>query len=370
MIEPKTGLLLVNLGTPAAPTAEAVRPYLREFLTDGRVIDIPAPLRWMLVNGVIAPFRSPKSAEAYAAIWTDEGSPLLTISEALTKKVRAALDDDARAAGVPKVHVELAMRYAQPSLERALDAMRAEGVERILVFPLYPQYSSAATGSSNERVMKLVAREAAVPSLCFVPHFYDHPAFLDAFVAGARKELEEARADFTLFSFHGLPEAHVQATDPTGAHCLKSSSCCDSIVDANRFCYRAQCYATARGLARRLKLRDDQWSVSFQSRLGRAEWVKPYTDFVLPELAAKGVKRLAVFCPAFVADCLETLEEIGIRAKEDFTGAGGEDLFLMPCPNAHDAFVSAVLTLAREACGWLPAPASLSAAAEEPSEVA
>ncbi|MFZ9886970.1 MAG: ferrochelatase [Myxococcota bacterium] len=353
----RTGLLLLNLGTPASADASDVRPYLREFLTDGRVIDIPGPLRWLLVNGVIAPFRAPKSAEAYKTIWTDEGSPLLVHSRALERAVRARLDEDATAAGTPPVVVELAMRYGQPDIAGALERMRQAGVERIVALPLYPQYSSAATGSSIERVMELASQGPAVPPLSFVPAFYDHPAFLDAVVAASAASYEVARADHVLFSFHGLPEAHVQATDPSGSHCLRREGCCDSIVADNRFCYRAQCFATARGLAARLGLSAAHYSVSFQSRLGRAEWVKPYTDDVLPTLAKQGKRRLAVFCPAFVADCLETLEEIGVRAREDFVNAGGEDLFLMPCPNAHPRFVAAVLDLCRETSTWLPPPA-------------
>lgn len=370
MIAPRTGLLLINVGTPASPTASDVRPYLREFLGDPRIIDMPAPLRWMLVNGIIAPFRAPKSAEAYQKIWTDEGSPLLAISEAQAAKVRAILDEDARAAGAPPVQVELAMRYGEPSLARALASLREGRVERLVVFPLYPQYSSPTTASSVERVMELLAKEAALPSLCVVPPFYAHAGYLDAVIAAARPALDEARADHTLFSFHGLPESYLHDTDLGDGRCLSSPSCCDAIVDENRYCYRAQCYATARGLALRLGLDDERWSVSFQSRLGRQEWVKPYTDDTLPELARRGVKRLAVFCPAFVTDCLETLEEIGVRAKEDFVAAGGEGLFLMPCPNTHDAFVDVLVELARAASGWLPPSARESKTTGEPVEVA
>jgi ferrochelatase len=340
-----TGLLLVNLGTPAAPTAAAVRPYLREFLTDGRVISIPGPLRWMLVNGVIAPFRSPKSAEAYEAIWSEAGSPLLVFSKQLTEAVRARL---------PKVNVQLAMRYGEPSIAAALDKMVGAGVERIVVFPLYPQYSSAANGSSIEKVMELIGKRWAVPSVSFVPPFYEEPSFLDAVVDAGSETHAAFAPDHVLFSFHGLPEDHVLRCDPTGGHCLQSETCCDSIVAANRFCYRAQCFATARSLAERLQLADDDWTLSFQSRLGSQEWIKPYTDDVLTDIAKAGAKKLAVYCPAFVADCLETLEEIGIRAREDFQAAGGEELRLIPCPNAHPSWVKAVVELARACSGWIP----------------
>jgi ferrochelatase len=346
LAERRPGLLLVNLGTPKAPTAAEVRPYLREFLTDGRVIDIPTPFRWALVNGVIAPFRAPKSAEAYEAIWSNEGSPLLVISESLAAKVQAQL---------PGVEVALAMRYGEPSIPAQLERMRAAGVDHLVVFPLYPQYSSAANGSTLERVMEIVAEWWAVPTLSFVPPFYDDPAFLDAAIAAGKPTHDAFAPDHVLFSFHGLPERHVEKCDPTGAYCNKQDGCCDKIVDANRFCYRAQCFATARGLAARLGIAEDGYTIAFQSRLGKDPWVKPYTDEVVPELAKKGVKKLAVYCPAFVADCLETLEEIGIRAKEDFLAAGGEDLALIPCANDHPRWVDGVVSLAQKSCGWLAA---------------
>lgn len=353
-MQPKTGLLLINLGTPSAPTPEAVRPYLREFLSDPRVINLPAPLRWFLVNVIIAPFRAKKSAEAYQSIWTDRGSPLLVISQDLAEKVKARLDERSAALGTPPVAVELAMRYGEPSIPGALEKLKRAGAERVVVFPLYPQYSSACTGSSIERVVEIAKAEWAVPSLCFVPPFYEHPAFLDAAAAAGREALEAFSPDHILFSYHGLPEEHVTMCDATGEHCLRRDDCCDSISEVNAFCYRAQCVATTRGIAARIGVEGERCSFSFQSRLGRQEWVKPYTDQVVHDLAKKGVKRLAVFTPAFVADCLETLEEIGMRAREDFQAAGGEDLLLVPCVNAHDAWVDGVIRLAAETSGWLP----------------
>lgn len=356
MTAEKTGLLLINLGTPSAPTPEAVRSYLREFLSDPRVISIPGPLRWLLVNLVIAPFRAPKSAEAYRSIWTDRGSPLLVHSQDLAEKMRARLDALSEERGAPKVHVELAMRYGTPGIPGALEKMRRQGVGRIVVFPLYPHYASSTTGSSAERVLEVAKAEWAMPALAFVPAFYDHPRFLDAVVEAGREAHEAFAPDHVLFSYHGLPEEHVTMCDPTGQHCLKSDACCDAVVEADAFCYRAQCVATTRGLVERLGLGEDDWSFSFQSRLGRQPWLKPYTDDVLVEIAGRGKKRLAVYCPAFVADCLETLEEIGIRARADFRAAGGEDLKLMPCLNAHDAWVEAALDIAATSCGWLPPP--------------
>ena len=242
--------------------------------------------------------------------------------------------------------VELGMRYQRPSIASALEKLRAAGADSVVVFPLYPQYSSSSTGSSAEEVFRVVSRAWVTPSLAFVEPFYDDAGFIDAFAAQGAPVIAAQRPDHVLMSFHGLPERHMRKADATGAHCLASVGCCDRIVAANRHCYRAQCFATARALAARLQLADGTWSVSFQSRLGRTPWIRPYTDVVLPELAAAGKKRVAVFCPAFVADCLETLEEIGIRARRDFTAAGGESLTLVPSLNASPRWVEAVAALA------------------------
>ena len=333
------GVLLVNLGTPDAPTPGAVRRYLREFLSDPRVIDIHPVARKLLLELVILPVRPRKSAEAYAKIWTAEGSPLLTLSRALEAKVRSAMG--------PGHLVELAMRYGNPSIPDALGRLRAGGARRLLVAPLYPQYSSSATGSSVEAVFAALAGQHVVPAVSVLPAFYDDPGFISAFAAVGAPVLERERPDHVLFSFHGLPERHVRASDHSGQHCLRSASCCEAIGEANRDCYRAQCFATARALAARLALAPGSWSVSFQSRLGRTPWIKPYTDLRLDELAREGKRRLCVFCPAFVADCLETLEEIGLRARAQFLAAGGESLALVPSLNASEAWVGALVQLLR-----------------------
>jgi protoporphyrin/coproporphyrin ferrochelatase len=333
----RAGLLLVNLGTPSSPEPGAVRRYLRQFLSDPRVLDIHPVARWLLLNVAILPFRPGATAAAYRKVWTERGSPLLVHSLDLVEKVRARL---------PGVPVELGMRYQEPSLRVALERLLAAGCDRITVFPLYPQYASSSTGSSLEEVWRLAGRLWNTPALRVVPPFYDHPAFLDAFARVARPVLDEANPDLVLMSFHGLPERQVKKSDATGRHCLASASCCDALVDSNRMCYRAHCFATARGLAERLGLAG-RYEVAFQSRLGRTPWIRPFTDVRVRELAAKGTRRLAVLCPSFVADCLETLEEVGLRLREDFLAHGGEELRLVPSLNATDAWVEAVVELAR-----------------------
>lgn len=339
----RTGILLMNLGTPDAPEAGPVRRYLREFLSDPRVIDLPAPARFALVHGVIAPFRAPKSAAAYRLVWGERGSPLLVNGLDLRDGLRERL---------PGVPIELAMRYGRPSIGAGLEALRSQGCDGILLAPLYPQYASSSTGSSLERAYAEGARRWNAPYFSVLPPFYEDPRFLDAFAAVGRPVLDELRPDHVLFSFHGLPERHCTKSDESGgeqgSHCLKREDCCEVIVDANRSCYRAQCFATARGLRARLGLTEDDSTITFQSRLGRTPWIRPYTDEELVKLARRGVKRLAVFCPAFVADCLETLEEIGLRASEDFRAAGGEQLKLVPSLNASAAWADGLAAMLRE----------------------
>ncbi len=313
MLTPLTGLLLVNLGTPDAPTTPAVRRYLREFLSDPRVVDLNPVGRALLLHLVILPFRPAKSAHAYRSIWDERrGSPLLFHSTDLATAVAGRLG--------PTWRVELAMRYGNPSIVDALDKLA--GGDRIVVLPLFPQYAASSTGTAVARVWQLAARAWRVPAIDVVPEFFADDGFLAAWEAAARSALADARADHVLMSFHGLPQRHIDRGDP----------------------YRAQCEATARALAARLGLAD--YTLCFQSRLGRTPWIGPYTDKVIDELAAKGKKRLAVLCPAFVADCLETLEEIGIRARAQFRAAGGEELVLVPSLNSTPAWVEAVCALA------------------------
>ena len=328
----KKGLLLINLGTPDAPTPEAVRPYLREFLSDPRVIDINPVGRWLLLNLFILPTRPRRSAAAYQSVWMPEGSPLLVHSRALEKAVREKLAGE--------YEVELGMRYGNPSLPHAIEQLKSRGVTDFTVFPLYPQQAMSSTDTSLVRVGEYV------PQFQVVQAFYAHPRFIQAWAEVAKPVLAESKPDHVLFSFHGLPLRHMQRENP--GVCVSSGSCCVPLTAKNATCYRAQCHETARLIARAVGLADGGYTVSFQSRLGRTEWIKPYTDLVIPELAKKH-RRLAVFCPAFVADCLETVEEIGIRGRELFKAAGGEELTLVPSLNAHPRWVEAVVELARAA---------------------
>jgi ferrochelatase len=333
----RTGLLLVNLGTPDAPTPAAVRRYLREFLGDPRVLDIGAVGRALLLNLIILPLRPAKSARAYASIWdARRGSPLLYHSVDLAAAVAEQLGAD--------WHVELAMRYGRPSLASALDAFARSDVERIVVLPLFPQYASSSTGSAQARVMELAGQHWNVPALDFVPAFYNDPGFITAFEHVARPVLAELRPDHVLFSFHGLPVRQIVKTDRDGTVCFQRETCCDALT--NPSCYRAQSFATARAVAARLELAADRYTICFQSRLGRTPWIEPYTDHVIERLGRAGTKRVAVLCPAFVADCLETVEEIGIRAREQFKLAGGEELVLVPSLNSTRPWVDAVCAIA------------------------
>jgi ferrochelatase len=339
MADRPIGVMLVNLGTPESPTPRHVRRYLSQFLSDPRVLDMPAPIRWLLLRFVILPFRPRASSRAYASIWTPQGSPLLIHSVALRDALATALGD--------RYRVELAMTYGEPSIDGAFDRLQQADVERIVIVPLYPQYASSSTGSALSAVFGRASARAVVPDLQIVGAFYDDPSFIAAVVDASGGRLAGFRADHVLMSYHGLPERQVRNADP-GGHCLARESCCDAIGPENRNCYRAQCFATSRTIASALGLGRDQWSVSFQSRLGSTPWILPHTDRTLEQLAARGVRRVAILCPSFVADCLETLEEIGIRAREQWTRElGGEDLLLLPCVNSHPTFVDAVASLVR-----------------------
>lgn len=342
----KTGLLLINLGTPDSTRVADVRAYLREFLSDPRVLDMPAIKRALIVNLFILPRRPRRSAAAYAKIWTEDGSPLLIHGRELAAKVQARFERSG-------VMVELAMRYGNPSIDAALDRFRQHGVDHVVALPLFPQYSSAATGSSVEALLRAAGRRWNTPWVQIVPPFYDHPAFIDAVAEVAQPVLERAEAERVLFSYHGLPERHCRKSDDAGGHCLARADCCQTIGQANRNCYRAQCLATTRLLGDRLRIPQQQRVDCFQSRLGRDPWIGPHTDAVLADLARQGFKRIAVLTPAFVADCLETLEEIGMRAASTWRELGGEALQLVPCVNASDRWADALVAIVRDHAAWL-----------------
>lgn len=334
------GVLLLNLGTPDAPTTPDVRRYLREFLSDPFVIDIPPIARWLLVNGIIAPFRSPKSAKAYQQIWTDRGSPLLFHTRDLAEKVQKDLGHE--------YSVKMAMRYGKPSIAEALREFKLESVNEIVALPLYPQYALSSTESSIAEIRRQAALLKEAPRVRLLPPFYGDLGFIRAFSTIGKESLANFNADHVLFSFHGLPERHLTKLHPD--FCLKADyACCSLLTAENRNCYRAQSVCTARLIAKELNLAPERMTISFQSRLGRTPWIRPFTDLVIPELAKKSVKRLAVFCPSFVADCLETLEEIQIRALELFKENGGEELRLIPSLNSRPEWVGAVSSMIRSA---------------------
>jgi protoporphyrin/coproporphyrin ferrochelatase len=336
MTSPKRpiGVLLLQLGTPDSTSVSDVRRYLREFLSDPRVLDIPAPARALLLNAVILPFRPRRSAEAYEKIWTPMGSPLTIFTAELSTRVQEILGDGYR--------VAFGMRYQNPSIEEAVDQLTGAGCDEVVILPLFPQYASAAGGSAAEKALQVLGERWNVPSVRTVGTFYDNAGFLASVAHVARPMLAEFAPDHVLFSYHGLPEKQVKKSDVTGAWCLASEGCCDRITDANRFCYRAQCFATTRGLVEELGLVDGSYSTTFQSRLAGQKWIEPYTDKELAGLHRSGVRRLAVLTPSFTADCLETIEEIGIRLREQWEAFGGTELLRVPCVNADEGWARAV----------------------------
>lgn len=343
----RTGILLVNIGTPASLSIKDVREYLRQFLGDPRVVDLNPIAKWFILNLFILPRRPKESAEAYASIWDNErGSPLLFHSEDLAEKLRERLGE--------KYDVAIGMQYCEPNVYTAMENFRAKGVDRVIVVPMYPQYASSATGAANEIVYKAAAKVYSTPYLHTVPPFFDHPSYINAYAEVIRGVIGQRceRYDHLMMSFHGVPQTHCEKTDETGLYCLKQENCCSQIVQANRNCYRAQSFATARRIAAALDIPEGKYSIAFQSRLAAAGpvWIKPYTDFELVNLAKAGVKKIAVVVPSFTADCLETLEEIGIRGKEDFIEAGGESLDLIPCLNSSDVWVESMVQILKDSC--------------------
>lgn len=329
----KKAILLINLGTPDSPSTSNVRTYLTQFLNDKRVIDINAIGRFLLVNLIIVPFRSSKSSKLYKNIWTDKGSPLLLHSIDLQKKLQEELGNE--------YIVELAMRYRKPSIAQALERLREQRPESITILPLYPQYASSSTGSTLEEVLRLIKRWEVVPNLKVISKFYDHPAFLNALMVEGKKYKHE-EYDHVVFSYHGLPERQIlKAAAHYGGNTCQMGACCNSITKNNQYCYRANAFETTRQMVKALNIPEGKYTTAFQSRLDN-KWLKPYSDKVIEELAEKGAKKVLVFSPAFVADCLETIYEIGTEYQEIFHEHGGEKVTLVPSLNSSDEWVKAV----------------------------
>ncbi|MDE3068387.1 MAG: ferrochelatase [Verrucomicrobiota bacterium] len=333
------GVLLVNLGSPDSTSVSDVRKYLREFLMDGRVLDVAWPLRAFIV-GMILIKRPKQSAHAYRGIWTPEGSPLIVIS----RRVQAALQQRLAAP------VELAMRYQNPSIPDAVRSLRAQGVNELFLIPLFPHYAMSSYETAVERVKAVASRLAPQMRVEIQPPYGDAPDYIAALVGSAGEFLDKG-FDHLLLSFHGVPERHLRKSDPTGGHCLAAPDCCQVASPAHATCYRAQCFKTAAAFVARAGIPPEKFSVSFQSRLGKNPWLKPYTDFVLAELPGRGIRKLRVICPAFVSDCLETLEEIGMRGRETFLSAGGKDFAQIPCLNGHPLWIAALENMAKRFLG-------------------
>ncbi|TAF67904.1 MAG: ferrochelatase [Cytophagales bacterium] len=339
-MQAKIGVLLVNLGTPDSPKTGDVRKYLREFLMDGRVIDIPFLPRFLLVNGIIAPFRAPKSAKIYKELWTAEGSPIKIYGEQVKKLLQETLG--------AHYLVSLGMRYQNPSIERALNELKDKGLDKIIVVPLFPQYASATTGSVHQKVMELVSKWQIIPEIHFIHSYFDDPAFIHAFATIGKQYLEAHPYDHIIFSYHGLPERQIRKGDATGTCLVEAkkdkskeglANCCATLHSGNRACYRAQCFATSRLIAEALGLADAQYTTAFQSRLGNDPWLKPYTEPLIKDLVKEGKKNVLVFSPSFVADCLETTIEIGEEYKEVFEEAGGTHWQLVESLNVHQLWI-------------------------------
>ena len=333
----RKGILLMNLGSPDSTSVKDVRRYLNEFLMDERVIDMPFLSRFLLVKGIITPFRAPKSAEAYRTIWKKEGSPLII----LTKQLQAALQQQV------DLPIEIAMRYGNPTVKHAFDELlkKEPQLEEVIAVPLYPHYAMSSYETAVESAKEIHAKNKYPFKLRFIKPYYSDPDYIEALAENMKPYLQE-EYDHILFSYHGIPEKHLVKADTTGSHCLKSENCCSTPSAAHATCYRHQCYTTTQLVTEKLGIPKEKFSISFQSRLGRDPWLKPYTDFRLTDMPKEGIKKLLILCPAFVSDCLETLEEIEERGKETFMEAGGESYKMIPCLNVHPLWVKTI-------AGWV-----------------
>ena len=328
----KKGILLMNLGSPDSTQVKDLKKYLDQFLMDERVIDKPWLLRALLVKGIIVPFRASKSAEAYKAIWTEEGSPLI----AITRQLQRALQNEIAEP------VEIAMRYGNPGMEEGFEALlkRNPFIEEVIALPLYPHYAMSSFETAVEYAKEIHQKKKYSFRLSFVEPFYDDPGYLNALAENIRPYLN-GPYDQLLFSYHGIPERHIRKSDVTGCHCLQVENCCEVASPAHAYCYRHQVFTTTKRVTEILNIPKDKYSITFQSRLGKG-WLTPFTDIRLQELPNEGIKKLLIICPAFVSDCLETLEEIEIRGREEFMKAGGESFTMIPCLNDNPLWVKAV----------------------------
>jgi ferrochelatase len=326
------GVLLVNLGSPESPTAKDVKPYLDEFLMDKYVIDVPFLLRALLVRGIILQTRPKKSAEAYARIWTSEGSPLIVISKKMHQKVKQLVD----------VPVALAMRYGSMTIQKGLQELKDQGVTEVMLLPLYPQHAMASTTTILVLAEELRAKHFPNMKFTTVPAFYNKPDYIEALSNSIKKHLEGFDYDHLLFSYHGIPKRHIRKTDVTKSHCKIDGSCCNTPSPAHEFCYRHQCYETTKQVVQLLGIPEGKYSQTFQSRLAGDKWLTPYTDVEINKMPEQGIKKLAVVTPAFVSDCLETLEEIAMEANEQFLHYGGEEFMAVPCLNDEDEWCGVV----------------------------
>ncbi|NMF95953.1 ferrochelatase [Aromatoleum toluolicum] len=330
----RTGVLLVNLGSPEAPTAAAVRPYLKQFLSDPRVVEIPAPVWWPILNGIILNTRPRKSAAKYATIWMDEGSPLKVHTERQTKLLAGYLGHRS----IAGLQVEWAMRYGSPSVPDVLNRMKADGCSRILIVPMYPQYAASTTASVLDEVADCFAHWRNQPEIRYVRSFHDHPGYIAALAQSVRDHwMKNGEGDKLVMSFHGIPRRSLDLGDP----------------------YHCECHVTARLLAKELGLANDRWQLTFQSRFGKAEWLKPYTQPTLEAMARQGTARVDVMCPGFPADCLETLEEIAMECRHAFLSCGGKEFHYIPCLNERDDWITALTEIVRDNLGnWLTRPSA------------
>ncbi len=334
------GVLLVNLGSPDSPSVPAVRRYLREFLMDGRVLNMPWPVRFAVVNLIVIPTRARHAAAAYRSVWTPHGAPLIVISRSVQARLQSLLT----------VPVELAMRYGNPSIPAAVKRLRERGIRELLLIPLFPHYAMSSYGTAVARVKEVVSSSARDIRLKVQPPYYDQSAYIQALVASATPSMSD-EGDHLLFSFHGLPERHIRKADPTRRHCLTAPHCCEVDSAALPTCYRAQCLRTVKAFAAHADLSSGKYSVAFQSRMGPGRWLEPATVSEIARLGHAGNKHLLVICPAFVSDCLETIEEIGLRGGEVFRATGGGTLTLIPCLNDHPRWIAALESMVHSALG-------------------